>query len=162
MTDTKIEKRFVYDGFGFALVLHDVPMIKIRGAWTPKLDYNKLARVVILALARKAARLTGHEIYFIRHYFEMTLETFGKRFDVSHPAVHKWEGAGNKVPSLKWPVEKDIRLFILDRLHVRPTEFKGAYESLREEAKAGAKPIEMNVANAERVSTLTADITVAL
>lgn len=102
----------------------------------------------MLALAQKPARLTGREIHFIRHYFEMTLAIFGKRFDVSHPAVLKWEGAGELVPALKWPVEKDIRLFILDQLQVRATEFKGAYERLREEAKAGAKPIELDVAKA--------------
>ena len=148
MTDTKIGKRFLYDGFGFGLVLRNVPMIKIRGAWTPRIDYNKLARQVLLALAHKPARLTGSQIYFIRHYFEMTLKNFGERFDVSHPAVLKWEGFGNTVPPLKWPVEKDIRLFILDRLKVRPLEFKGAYENLRAEAKLSTKPIEMNVANA--------------
>ena len=148
MTDSKIEKRFVYEGFGFALVLRNVAMIQVRGAWTPKLDYNKLAREVMLALGRKPARLTGNEIHFIRHYFEMTLAGFGKRFDVSHPAVLKWEGARNRVPALKWPVEKDIRLFILDQLHVRPAAFKVAYESFREEAKTVTKPIEMDVADA--------------
>jgi hypothetical protein len=148
MSDTKIDKRFVYDGFGFDVVFRNVPMVKVRGAWTPKLDYNKLSRELALALARKPARLTGAEIRFIRHYFEMTLESFGKRFDVSHPAVMKWEGAGGRVPALKWPVEKDMRLFVLDQLHVRASEFKIVYESLREEAKPSGKPIEMDVAHA--------------
>ena len=148
MPQKKIEERFVYDGFGFPVVLLNVPMIEVRGVWTPKVDYNKLARAMVLALADKPARLTGSEIRFVRHYFEMTLESFGQRFDVSHPAVRKWEAAEHGVPAMKWPVEKDIRLFILDQLDVRPKEFKGAYERLRQGAKVSRKPIEMDVASA--------------
>ncbi len=148
MSNTKIEKRFVYDGFGFDVVIRNVPMVKVRGAWTPKIDYTKLARDVVLALAHKPVRLTGAEIRFIRLYFEMTLEAFGKRFAVSHPAVMKWEGAGIRAPALKWPVEKDIRLFVLDQLQVKASDFKSAYEHLRAEAKASAKPVEMSIASA--------------
>jgi hypothetical protein len=148
MPGNKIEKRFVYDGFGFPVVFLNVPMIEVRGTWTPKVDYNKLARALVLALAHKPARLTGSEIRFVRHFFEMTLESFGKRFDVTHSGVLKWEAAGQRAPALKWPVEKDIRLFILDQLDVRPKEFKGAYESLREGAKVSSEPIEMDVASA--------------
>jgi hypothetical protein len=148
MPDTKIQKRFVYDGFGFPVVFLNVPMIKVRGAWTPNVNYNELARAMVLSLAHTSARLTGNQIRFIRHYFEMTLERFGQRFDVSHPAVRKWEAAGDEAPALKWPMEKDIRLFILDQLDVRPKEFKRAYESLRQEATARRAPIEMDVASA--------------
>src|SRR5690606_32376784 len=115
MATEKIQKRFVDEGLGFPVVLRNVPMVKVRGTWTPRVDYNKLSRDVALALTRKPARLTGNEIRFIRQHFEMTLEAFGARFDVSHPAVLKWERAGDRPPALKWPVEKDIRLFILDR-----------------------------------------------
>ena len=144
MVEKKIQKRFVDEGFGFPVVLRNVPMVKVRGIWTPRINYNKLTRDVALALARKPARLTGNEIRFIRQHFEMTLEAFGVRFDVSHPAVLKWERAGDKPPALKWPIEKDIRLFILDRLHARPKAFKELYETLREEVAAPSKPLEMD------------------
>ena len=148
MPGKKIEKRFLYEGFGFPVVFLNVPMIEVRGVWTPGVDYNKLTRAVVLALAYKPARLIGSEIRFIRLFFEMTLESFGKRFDVTHSGVMKWEAAAHRAPSLKWPVEKDVRLFILDQLDVRPKEFKGAYESLRQGAKVSSEPIEMDVANA--------------
>ena len=148
MAEEKIQKRLVDEGFGFPVVLRNVPMVKVRGIWTPRINYNKLARDVVLALAKKPTRLTGHEIRFIRQHFEMTLEAFGARFDVSHPAVLKWERAGDKPPALKWPVEKDIRLCILDQLRARPKAFKELYETLREEAEAPSKPLEMDVAQA--------------
>lgn len=80
MPGKRIEKRFVYEGFGFPVVFLNVPMIEVRGTWTPSVDYNKLTRAVVLALAHKPARLTGSEIRFVRLFFEMTLESFGKRF----------------------------------------------------------------------------------
>ncbi len=82
-----VRKRFVYEGFGFPVILRNVPMVKVHGQWTPKIDYNELAVYVLFALARKPWRLTGDEMRFIRLHFEMTLTQFGDRFSVSHPAV---------------------------------------------------------------------------
>ena len=144
--EKKIQKRFVYSGFGFPVVFLNVSMGKVRGAWTPLVDYNKLQKDLIKGLAHKPVRLTGYEIHFIRSYFEMTLAEFGDRFSVSHPAVIKWENAGDEATAMRWAVEKDIRLFILDRLSLRPTAIGKLYRELREEAKRGSKPIELNLA----------------
>ena len=141
--EKKIQKRFDYTGFGFPAVLLDVPMGMVRGTWTPLVDYNKLQRDIVEALAYKPVRLTGSEIHFIRAYFEMTLVEFGNRFSVSHPAVIKWESAGDEPAAMSWAVEKDIRLFILDSLSSRPTAIVKLYRDLRREAERGTKPIEM-------------------
>jgi len=148
MTETKVRKRFVYEGFGFPVVLLNVPMVKVRGAWTPKVNYNHLAEDVLVALAGKPARLTGSEVRFIRQHFEMTLTQFGDRFSVSHPAVLKWEDAGDEATAMKWPVEKDIRLFILDALKAKDKDLAALYRHLKTEARAVGKPIEMDVAKA--------------
>jgi len=142
----KIQKRFVYSGLGFPVVLINVTMGKVRGSWTPVVDYNKLQKDVIEALAHKPVRLTGNEIHFIRSYFGMTLADFGERFSVSHPAVIKWENAGDEATSMKWAVEKDIRLFILDRLSSKPNAIGKLYRELHEEASRGSKPIEIHLA----------------
>lgn len=144
--EKKIQKRFVYSGFGFPVVLLDVKMGKVRGAWTPLVDYNKLQKDVVEALAYKPVRLTGSEIHFVRSYFGMTLAEFGERFSVSHPAVIKWENAGDEATAMKWAVEKDLRLFILDRLSVKPNTIGKLYRELQKEARRGSKPIEIHLA----------------
>lgn len=144
--ERKIQKRFVYEGLGFPVVLLNVPMGRVRGTWTPLVDYNKLQRDVVEALAYRPARLTGNEIHFIRSYFGMTLSEFGDRFSVSHPAVIKWENAGEEPTAMKWVVEKDIRLFILDRLSSKPTAIGKLYRELQQEPEQGPKPIEMDLA----------------
>jgi hypothetical protein len=143
---TKKQKRFVYKGLGFPVLLLNVEMGKVRGVWTPLVNYNKLQRDVAKALASKPARLTGSEIHFIRSYFNMTLAEFGARFSVSHPAVKKWEQSAGQATAMKWSVEKDIRLFILDRLAVNATAIGKLYRELGNEAKGPSKPIKLDLA----------------
>jgi hypothetical protein len=127
----KIQKNFVDYGCGFPVILENVPMTQVRGVWTPDINYVDLHKAVLRALANKPARLTGNEIKFVRHYFEWTLAQFGEYFDVSHPAVLKWEAAGDDVPPIKWSIERDIRLFILDRLEETPKRIGELYQGLR-------------------------------
>lgn len=126
----KIQKQLVYEGFGFPVVLLNVPMIKVFGQWTPKVDYNKLARSLLKAIAMKETRLTGNEVRFARQFFELTLTKFGEQFDVSHPAVMKWEKSENEPTPMSWSTEKDLRLFILDKLGLAPTKLGQTYQDL--------------------------------
>ncbi|MBI4566686.1 MAG: hypothetical protein HY716_18570 [Planctomycetes bacterium] len=144
--DRKRQEMLVYEGFGFPVVLVHVPMVRVRGAWTPDVDYNKLTNRLLKALARKPARLTGNEVRFIRHSVSMTLEQFARRFGVTHPAVIKWERAGNRPTVMAWAVEKDIRLEILrSRSDLEPKEFMSAYADLRDEAAARPERIRLEV-----------------
>jgi hypothetical protein len=127
----KIQPLFEDFGCGFPIVLRNVPMVKIRGVWTPEINYDEFHRAVLRALAHKKTRLTGNQIKFVRQYFELTLVEFGEYFDVSHPAVLKWENAGDDIPAIKWSLERDIRVFILDRLDDAPGKLGALYKELR-------------------------------
>lgn len=113
MSQTKIQKEFVDLGFGFPIQLRQVPMIKVRGVWTPQVNYEQLAQAALKALCFKPARLTGHEVRFIRLQLGMTLEEFADRFCVTHPSVIKWEKQGDEPTKMQWCTEKDIRLSLL-------------------------------------------------
>src|SRR5262245_25565575 len=128
--EKKTQKTFIDHGFGFPIVLENVPMVKTRGVWTPHVDYNELGRVVLHALAFKPGRLTGHEIRFVRQQLEMTLQAFAKRFCVTHVAVMKWERAKAKSTVMSWTTEKDIRLFILSKLEKDHKEIASLYLGL--------------------------------
>ena len=121
-------------------------MIKVRGTWTPNVDYNALAKGVLVAMAAHPARLTGREVRFVRHYFEMTLQQFAERFGVSHPAVLKWEKAGARQANLTWGTEKDLRLFILDSLGAKAKEIADTYRSLARPMRASPRRIVMDPA----------------
>ena len=147
--ETKIQKEFIDTGFGFPIKLLNVPMVKVRGAWTPKINYNELTKVVLVALSQKPARLTGSEIHFIRNHFEMTLQKFAKRFCVTHVAVLKWEKSKQEATAMTWTTEKDIRLFILSKLKVKAHVVVELYSKLEALPEKKAAPIELD---AEKVA----------
>jgi transcriptional regulator with XRE-family HTH domain len=141
---TKTQKTFLDKGFGFPVRLHNVQMVQVRGVWTPNINYHDLARAVLLALSRKASRLTGREVRFIRTHFEMTLQAFARRFCVSHVAVLKWERAGDKPTMTGWTTEKDLRLFVLSRLGASAKDLARLYKDLEIQPSAKLALIQLN------------------
>ena len=130
--ENRTKKCHIDRGFGFPVKLLNVPMTKIRGEWTPAINYNLLAQVVLRELCEKEGRLTGNEVRFIRQHFEMTLQAFAKRCGVTHPGVLKWEKMKNKPTGMNWSSEKDIRLFVLLKLSSRSKEIVDLYAMLEE------------------------------
>lgn len=116
MQKRKIVKEFIDYGCGFPVVIRNVPFIKIQGKWMPDINYNELEKVILILLCHKHFKLTGNEIRFTRLYFKMTLQEFAKRFGVQHPTVIKWENFKNESTNMSLGTEKDIRLFIVNKI----------------------------------------------
>ncbi len=142
--ERKIKRVHVDRGFGFPVKLLNVPMAKVRGEWTPAINYNLLAEVVLKELCEKESRLTGNEVRFIRQHFEMTLQQFAKRFGITHPGVLKWEATKDKSTGMNWATEKDIRIFSLLKLKSKSREIVELYTFL-EEVMSGGKSTEVEV-----------------
>ena len=141
---TKIRKRYIDDGLGFPVILLNVPLIKVRGEWALKINYNRYQQCVLNLLAYKMAKLTGNEVQFIRKHFQMTVRTFAKRFSIKHTAVVKWEKAKDDPTKMTWTTEKDIRLFILDELNKGASELHNLYKILKEEVGDQSKPLRLD------------------
>lgn len=128
--EKKIKKKHIDYSCGFPVVLLNVPMIKVHGSWILDIDYDALAKVVLLYISKKQESLTGNEIRFIRYYFSLPMREFAHRLGVTHPTVVKWEERQDKHASITWGIEKDIRLFILDKLVKSSKDFREGYKSL--------------------------------
>ena len=135
--EQKIKRSHIDLGFGFPVKLLNVPMKKIRGEWTPAVNYNLLAEVVLRGLCEKDSKLTGSEVRFIRQHFEMTLQEFAKRFGVTHPGVMRWENMKIKSTGMNWATEKDIRLFVLLKLSSKSSEIVDLYTFLEDVMESG-------------------------
>lgn len=127
MSKRKIEKEFIYEGLGFPIVLKNVPMIELRGVWALDLDLNVLQKAVLLALAHHPTDLTGNQVRYIRAWLNLTQVEFGKLFGVTHPAVVKWERAGDKAAKINLTTQRDLRLLLLDKLLSRDDDFRRAF-----------------------------------
>ena len=128
--ERKIKKKHIDYSCGFAVILLNVPMIKIHEEWVIDLNYDALARSVLVFLAQKVSPLTGNEIRFVRHYFGLTIRDFASRFGVKHPTVLKWEQKKDIAANITWGIEKDIRLFVLDKLCGSNKAFRQGYKAL--------------------------------
>lgn len=147
MKERKIERAYIYNGLGFPIVLEEVPMVQVRGVWTPEINYNILQKVVLLALCYQPTTLTGNQISFIRKYFDMTLNAFAKKFGVTHAAVLKWEKKADKAAKVLIGYEKEIRLFVLDQLLSDAKEFRLAFRQVFDQSYSMSKnePLHLDV-----------------
>lgn len=146
MKKRKIEKKVLYDGLGFPIVLRNVPMIELRGTWTLDLDLNLLQKVVLLALAHHPADLTGNQIRFIRTWLGLTQAEFGKLFGVTHPAIVKWEKTKNKAAKINLTSQRDLRLWLLDKLLTSDGDFRSAFKVVHmTEYTSRAYPLELDI-----------------
>lgn len=121
-------KKFVYEGLGFPIVLRNVPTIKMLGEEVLDVNFNALQKNVLSILCQKEAPLTGNEVKFIRHYFEMTCTEFGMKFGCSHAAVLKWEKYGNRFANIEPTTDICIRLFVFSHISKKSGAFKKLYD----------------------------------
>lgn len=128
--DRKINKHLIYEDFGFTVHLINVPMMKARDEWMLDINFNQLMKAVLLSLATKSSSLTGNEIRYIRKYFRLTLDAFGKEFGVTHAAVIEWEKEGNNPVKMNPATEKCIRLYALDSLLLGDHAFRKSYHKI--------------------------------
>ncbi len=128
--EKRIKKKYIDYSCGFPVVLINVPEIFILGEWVNEIDYEQLAKKILQHLAFQAFPLTGYEVKFIRHYFQMTTRQFSSLFHVAHTAITKWESHQDSSAQINWGTELAIRLFILDKFYKHPKEFHKNYQTL--------------------------------
>lgn len=163
--ESKKVKRFIYEGLGFPVILLNLVLVKKRGVWTPSIDYNKFQKQVLLALSHKPAALTGNEVHFIRTYFEMTLDNFGKAFGVTHAGVLNWEKMGDKSAKISPTTEWCMRLLILEKLNMNNQIFRDTFrefniEGIVKEQKAASpktpRPVTLPAGSIQRRASMRA------
>ncbi len=142
--ETKIVARYIDRGFGFPVVLEQVPLVHVRGKWTPNINYLNLALAVLQQLAALPGRLTGHQVRFIRQHFALSVPEFARRFGVPQLTVLDWEKRGEKSTGMLWSTEKDLRLFVNRQLSGQPQEFLQLYEQLVHVAASRASRVTLN------------------
>lgn len=124
-------KKLIYNGFGFPVVLENVPAKVVRGNLEPVINYKTLGAEVIEALCQKETPLTGNQVKFIRQYFELSLRELAEIFGLSHPAIVKWENHGDNFAEISPATEKALRLEAVFRLGLKAKDFYQIYSNLK-------------------------------
>ncbi len=110
--DAKIVGEYTDRGFGFPVLIRDVPVVPFHGEEIALIDYEKLEQLLLQAIPGKQTPLLGAEVRFIRQHYGLTLEQFGRLFGVTHAAVMKWESNGEKAARMSRTTEMAVRLWV--------------------------------------------------
>lgn len=129
MSNIKIVKDYLYEGLGFPILLKEAEMRNVRGEWLLKIDVEKVADILIKALPKKTAGLTGAEIKFIRTYFNLSQRKFADELNVSHTAVRNWEDTDQERAKVDSHVEINLRALVKLKLH-QENDFTDFYKSM--------------------------------
>lgn len=68
MSDTKIEPKFTFNGFGFPVELENVEMTLLDGEWHPKIDILSVCEDTMNKLVAKREKLGYYETEFVGSY----------------------------------------------------------------------------------------------
>lgn len=116
-------ERFVFEAFGFPVLLHDVPVSKTSGG-EEFLDINMkiLEESVAKTLIKSNQTITGVKLKFLRNFLKLSLRSLGSELDVPHTSLKLWEDAPGKETGLE--LNKKNRLKYLVLMHLQGIEQK--------------------------------------
>ncbi len=131
--ETKIQQKYIYEGLGFPVELHNVIMVKVGKEWAPKIDVRKIAKDALKEIPTQQTRLTGAQIRFVRESFGMSLRVFAtKVVHQSHMAVSKWEKFDDEPTNMDAATEVVLRLYVFHEVTAKKPKqemkFFQAYE----------------------------------
>ena len=124
--EKKLQKEFIYTGFGFPVHLKNVTLFKVGNLWAPRIDLEKVAKRVVRDLAKKKSAFIGNEIFFIRSFLKLSKVDFGKRLGVTHAAVATWEKKREDVA----PIQKGNVSAIIELITNQPRKPKAPSKKL--------------------------------
>ncbi len=109
----KTLKKYQYEGFGFPIILENIPAKRVRGEWTPFINFVELAKHVLHILCFLQEPLTGNQVFFIRHQIRLTGQELADLLGVTQAAVSKWEKKKNAIAKIEPAIEFCLRLIAL-------------------------------------------------
>ena len=108
-----VQEEFVYEGFGFPVVMVNVPMAHTRGDWTHNLNPALLERLVAHELAQGEFPLTGNHLQFIRCFFKVRIIEAATLFGVKQSAWLSWEAKNKYIAGVLEDIQTLIRQTIM-------------------------------------------------
>lgn len=130
----KILDKFIFDGFGFPVILYNVIVDKYDGEEFPEINYTKLSRQTVKALILSSKALSGAQLQFIRKYTKKSLRDLGDDLGVSHAQIKIWEDRDQEFTGMTHNQERRLKnhvlnyliseeqSFLSDRLHTQVIE----------------------------------------
>ena len=136
---------YTFKGFGFDVLLKNVPVKTVDGDDYPNINMNELKTHTAKALLRSKQRLIGHQMKFLRTYLKMSFDDVSARIHIPASTLRSWENKGADFTGLSLEQEKAFRILAINQiLELEKSNFNTEVTLLKEfsaPAKAAALDI---------------------
>jgi DNA-binding transcriptional regulator YiaG len=106
----KILEKYIFNGFGFPVVLRDVKLKETPdGEPYPDLNMNWLEEMTAKALIKESAPLSGAKLRFLRKFLDKSLRDLAQELAVPHTSIKHWEDRPKEKTGLSPAHEKQIK-----------------------------------------------------
>lgn len=148
----KILDKFIFEGFGFPVVLHNVIVSSFNGEDFPEINYNELRLQTIRALILSPKALKGAQLQFLRKFLKKSLRDIAEDLGVSHAQIKIWEDKSLEFTGLTQNQERKLKnhvlsfliseeqRFLYDKLLTQKIEYQsdeGPFDPFKENLKYG-------------------------
>lgn len=112
----KIVEKFIFEGFGFSVILHNVIVDKYDGEEFPEINYAELKLQTVRALIMSSKALNGAQLQFLRKYTKKSLRDLGEDLEVSHAQIKIWEDKSLEFTGMTQNQERKLKNHVLNYL----------------------------------------------
>lgn len=112
----KIIEKYIFEGFGFPIILRNIVVDKHNGEEFPDIDYNELELSMVKALIASPQALNGSHLKFLRKFMKTSLRDIADELGVSHAQIKNWEDNVNEQTGMLPEIERRFKNLTLSHL----------------------------------------------
>lgn len=113
---SKIQKTYIFSGFGFDVLLHNVEIKEAHGEEYPNININEIKLLTAKELLKSRERLTGKKLKFLRSFLKISYQKLSEIIDVPASTLRLWEEKGNEATAMSAPQERQMRIFVIESI----------------------------------------------
>ncbi len=112
----KVLKNYVFNGFGFDVLLRNITLKSIDGADYPDINMNELKKLTIKGLLASRQQLTGYQVKFLRTSIKMSFDQVSEKIYIAASTLRSWEAKGSEFTGFTIEQEKAFRMMVINEV----------------------------------------------
>jgi DNA-binding transcriptional regulator YiaG len=113
---SRIEKKYVFTGFGFDVLLHNIEIKSAFGEDYPELNLNEVKLLTAKELLVSRERLTGKKLKFLRTFLKASYQKLSAAIDVPPSTIRSWEEKEKEATGMSSSQERQFRVIAIEAI----------------------------------------------
>jgi len=143
----KTLKTFTFKGFGFDVILKDVPVKSVDGEDYPNINMKELKTDTAKALLASKQQLTGHQMKFLRTFLGMSFDDVSEKIHIPASTLRSWENKGADFTGLSLDQEKAFRILAINQILDQEKSKFNIEVTLVKEFEAPKKAVALDISS---------------